>query len=153
AMRMLAEPDCGPVSAWLPELAAGRMICSYGLSEPGGGTDLLALRSRATEVDGEWRVTGQKTWISLAGEADHIFVLCGTAPPLEGSRSRGLSRIAVPTDQPGVTVRRVHLAGMRAAMTYEVFLDEAVAPLANLVGTRGRGMRVLSKALDIERVM
>ncbi|GGM54955.1 acyl-CoA dehydrogenase [Micromonospora sonchi] len=153
AMRMLAEPDCGPVADWLPEVAAGRMICSYGLSEPGGGTDLLALRARATEVDGEWRVSGQKTWISLAGEADQVFVLCRTDPAEKGRRSRGLSLIAVPTDQPGVAVRRVRLAGMRAAMTYEVFLDDAVAPLANLVGARGRGMQVLSKALDVERVM
>lgn len=153
AMRMLAEPDCGAVSAWLPEVAAGRMICSYGLSEPEAGTDLLALRTRAAEVKGEWRVTGQKTWISLAGEADYVFVLCRTDPPQEGRRSRGLSLIAVPTDQPGVTVRRVHLAGMRAAMTCEVFFDDAVAPLENLVGERGRGMRVLSKALDVERVM
>lgn len=153
AMRMLAEPDCGPVSAWLPEVAAGRMICSYGLSEPAAGTDLLALRTRATEVNGEWRVNGQKTWISLAGEADQVFVLCRTDPAEEGHRSRGLSLIAVPTDQSGVTVRRVHLAGMRAAMTYEVFFDDAVAPATHLVGERGRGLRVLSKALDVERVM
>ena len=153
AMRMLAEPDCGPVSAWLPEVAAGRMICSYGLSEPEGGTDLLALRTRATQVNGEWRVSGKKTWISLAGEADQVFVLCRTDPIEEGRRSRGLSLIAVPTDQPGVTVRRVRLAGMRAAMTYEVFLDDAIAPSSNLVGQRGRGMQVLSRALDVERVM
>ncbi len=153
AMRMLADPGCGAVGAWLPEVAAGTRICSYGLSEPGVGTDLLALRTRAELVDGEWRVSGQKTWISLAGEADHVFVLCRTDPVEDGRRSRGLSLIAVPTDQPGVSVRRVHLAGMRAAMTCEVFLDEARAPEDHLVGRRGRGLQVISAALDVERVM
>lgn len=152
-MRTLADPSCGPVSAWLPEVAAGTKICAYGLSEPDCGTDLLALRTTAEETAGQWRINGQKTWISLAGEADHIFVLCRTAPPEEGRRSRGLSLIAVPRDQPGVTCRRVHLAGMRAAMSYEVFLDDAVAPLSNVIGERDRGMRILAQTLDVERVM
>ncbi|WP_122816859.1 acyl-CoA dehydrogenase family protein [Nocardioides pantholopis] len=153
AMRMLADPACGVVADWLPSVAAGERICSFGLSEPGVGTDLLGLRSRATLVDGEWRVSGQKTWISLAGEADHVFVLCRTDPAEDGRRARGLSLIAVPTDQPGVSVRRVHLAGMRAAGTCEVFLDEARAPEDHLVGRRGRGLQMISQALDVERVM
>ena len=153
AMRTMADRQCGHVATWLPEVAAGRMLCSYGLSEPDGGTDLLALRTSAEETADGWCVSGQKTWISLAGEADYVFVLCRTDPAVEGRRSRGLSLIAVPRDQPGVTVRRVRLAGMRAAMSYEVFLDQAKAPRENLVGDRGRGMRILAKTLDVERVM
>ena len=153
AMRMLDDPDVGHVAGWLPAVAAGERICSYGLSEPGVGTDLLNLRTKASLVDDGWSVTGQKTWISLAGEADTIFVLCRTDPVEDGRKSRGLSLIAVPTDQPGVTIRRVHLAGMRAAMTCEVFLDDAMAPRENLVGVRGRGLQTISKTLDVERVM
>lgn len=152
-MRTMADPGCGAVADWLPDVAAGRMLCAYGLSEPDGGTDLLALRTTADETDDGWRVSGQKTWISLAGEADHIFVLCRTDPVVDGRRARGLSLIAVPREQPNVTVRRVRLAGMRAAMSYEVFLDGAVAPRENLIGERGRGMRMLSQTLDVERVM
>lgn len=153
AMRTLADPTCGPAAAWLPDVAAGKMLCAYGLSEPDGGTDLLALRSTAEETDDGWSLSGQKTWISLAGEADYVFVLCRTDPAVDGRRARGLSLIAVPRDQPGVTVRRVRLAGMRAAMSYEVFLDQAVAPRENLIGERGHGMRILSQTLDVERVM
>lgn len=153
AMRMLADPSCGAVAGMLAGVAAGTTIASYGLSEPGAGTDLLALRTRAELRDGAWHLNGQKTWISLAAEAETVFVLARTDPAPEDRRSRGLSLIAVPTDQPGVQVRRVHLAGMRAAGTCEVFLDDAVAPADHLVGERGRGLRMLSQALDVERVM
>ncbi|QCX27928.1 acyl-CoA dehydrogenase family protein [Nocardioides jishulii] len=153
AMRMLTSPDCGATSSLLPRVATGEAIASYGLSEPGAGTDLLALRTRAELRDGQWHLHGQKTWISLAHEAEVVFVLARTDPATDGRRARGLSLIAVPTDQPGVQVTRVHLAGMRAAGTCEVFLDDAVAPAENLVGERGKGLRILSQALDVERVM
>lgn len=153
AMRMLTDPACGAVSTLLPQVASGEVVGSFGLSEPGAGTDLLGLRTRAELVDGQWHVHGQKTWISLAEEASVVFVLARTDPAPDDRRARGLSLIAVPTDQPGVQVRRVHLAGMRAAGTCEVFLDDALAPEANLVGERGKGLRIISQALDVERVM
>lgn len=153
AMRMLSDPACGPTSVLLTEVAAGRTVVSYGLSEPGAGTDLLGLRTRAELREGTWHLDGQKTWISLAQEAEVVFVLARTDPAPEGRRARGLSLFAVPTDQPGVQVRRVHLAGMRAAGTCEVFLDDALADESRLVGERGKGLRMLSQALDVERVM
>jgi alkylation response protein AidB-like acyl-CoA dehydrogenase len=152
-VRLLTEADAGAARRLLPDLAAGRRIGSFGLSEPDGGTDLLALRTTAREDGDEWVLDGRKLWISLATEADTIFTLARTDPVDPAHRSRGLSIIAVPTDQPGVTVRRVHLAGMRPAMTSEVFLDGARAPLGDLVGTRGRAMAALGATLDIERVL
>lgn len=153
AMRMLAEAGAGSAAAHLPAIAAGEMICAFGLSEPGVGTDLLSLRTSAREVDGQWVLDGQKTWISLGQEADILFVIARTDPVEDGRKGRGLSIIAVPADQPGVTTRRVHLAGMRAAITCEVFFDGAVAPLENLVGARGRAMNILGQTLDVERVL
>lgn len=152
-VRLLTEPDAGDLRRLLPDLVAGRTIASFGLSEPGGGTDLLALRTTAREDADGWVVNGHKLWISLAGEADVVLVLARTDPVDPEHRSRGLSVVAVPTGAPGVTVRRVHLAGMRAAMTTEVFLDDARAPAENLVGTRGRGMALLGRTLDVERVL
>lgn len=153
AMRMLAEPGAGAAAGHLPAIAAGEMICAFGLSEPGVGTDLLNLRTTAREVDGHWVLDGQKTWISLGQEADVLFVIARTDPVEDGRKGRGLSIIAVPAHQPGVSTRRVHLAGMRAAITCEVFLDGAVAPLDNLVGPRGRAMNILGQTLDVERVL
>ncbi|MCD9198688.1 acyl-CoA dehydrogenase family protein [Aeromicrobium wangtongii] len=153
AMRMLADANAGAAAAQLPDIASGRTVCAFGMSEPGVGTDLLSLRTTAREQDGQWVLNGQKTWISLGQEADVIFVVARTDAVQDGRKGRGLSIIAVPTDQPGVTTRRVHLGGMRAAITCEVFLDDAVAPLDHLVGTRGRAMSILGQTLDVERVL
>ena len=153
AMRMLGDGAGAPVAGWMPAIASGAMVCAFGLSEPDVGTDLLSLRTSA-RVDGDrWVLKGQKLWISLAHEAEVAFVLCRTDPPEGDRKARGLSVIAVPLDQDGVTVRRVHLAGMRAAGTCEIFLDDAVAPLDNLVGVRGRAMSILGRTLDVERVL
>jgi acyl-CoA dehydrogenase len=153
AMRMLTDGAGTAAGAWLPEIASGKMICSFGMSEPDVGTDLLNLRTSARVEDGRWVLRGQKLWISLAQEAEVVFVLCRTDPPEGDRRARGLSVIAVPLGQPGVTVRRVHLAGMRAAGTCEIYFDDASAPLENLVGERGRGMALLGRTLDVERVL
>lgn len=140
-------------SELLPRLARGDFLMSFGMSEPGGGTDVLALRTRATlGVDG-WVVTGQKLYTSLADDADAILVLCRT-DPVEGSkRSRGLSLVLTPRHQDGVRVRRLELMGHRAACTCEVFLDEARAPADALVGERGRGWHTLLRSLDEERIL
>ncbi len=152
-VRLLTEDGAGPTRRLLPDLASGRMIGSFALSEPSAGTDLLSLRTTAREDDGGWLLNGSKLWISLATEADVIFTLARTDPVDPARKSWGLSIIAVPTDQPGVTVRRVHLAGMRAAITSEVFLDGARASKDSLVGARGRAMATLGRTLDIERVL
>ena len=153
AMRTLSDPACGSMSRLLPDVASGDCLLCFGMSEPGGGTDLLRLRTTAREVDGQWVLNGQKTWITTGTEADVLLVVARTDPPEDGRLSRGISVIAVPTDQPGVVTRRVKLAGMRAAITSEVFLDNATAPLENLVGERGRAMSILGRTLDIERLL
>jgi acyl-CoA dehydrogenase len=138
----------------LEGFASGEVVCSFGISEPDGGTDALALRTRAREVDGEWRIDGRKLWISMAQHADHILLLARTDEPDDPARrARGISLIQVPMDQPGITVRKVPLAGMRAAGSCEVLLDDAVAPLGNLVGERGRGFHGLRASLAVERVL
>ncbi|HET6154101.1 MAG TPA: acyl-CoA dehydrogenase family protein [Marmoricola sp.] len=153
AMRTLSDPACGPMSRLLAPVASGELKTTFAMSEPGGGTDLLRLRTTAREVEGEWRLNGQKTWITLGTEADVLLVVARTDPP-EGDRlSRGISVIAVPTDQPGVERRRVKLAGMRAAVTTEIFFDDARAPLENVVGERGRAMSILGRTLDVERLL
>lgn len=138
----------------LAGIASGEVVSCFGISEPDGGTDALAARTRAREVDGEWRITGRKLWISMAHHADQMLLLARTDEPTDPTRrARGLSLIQVPMDQPGITVNRVPLAGMRAAGTCEVVLDDAVAPLDNLVGERGRGFHGLRASLAVERVL
>lgn len=154
ARTLTAHGTAEQRNRWLPRVSAGDAIVAYGITEPDGGTDALALRTRAARTDDGWRVTGAKLWTSMASQSDAILVLARTDdPPVPQRRAHGLSLVAVPTDQPGVTVRRVHLAGMRGAGTCEVTFDDAVAPPDALVGERGRGFHLLRDTLDVERLL
>lgn len=138
---------------YLPALARGEFLMAFGMTEPDGGTDVLALRTRADLEGAEWVLRGQKLFTSLADDADAILVLCRTEPAPGGKRARGLSLVLTPRQQPGVQVRRLELMGMRAAGTCEVFLDGARAPAHALVGERGRGFYHLLRTLDNERIL
>lgn len=146
--------DSGQHTNLIEGLASGERIYSYALSEPGGGSDLLSLRTQATLEQGMWRVNGQKLWISLANESDLIFTLVRTDEPDSGrSRASGLTLLIIPKNQPGVETNKVNLSIMRAAGTCEVFFIDALAPADSVVGERGRGLHALRGTLDVERVL
>jgi acyl-CoA dehydrogenase len=136
----------------LPRLAAGEFLMAFGMSEPGGGTDVLALKTRARLEGREWVVRGQKLYTSLADDADAILVLCRTEAEA-AKRSRALSLVLPPPHQGGAPGRRLHLTGQRAACTCEVFLDDARASADALVGERGSGWQTLLRTLDEERIL
>lgn len=150
-LREVASP--AQQAELLPRLAAGDFIMAFGMSEPGGGTDVLGLKTRARLDGNQWSVTGQKLYTSFADDADAILVLCRTDEPTDGKRARGLSLVLTPRRQAGVQVRRLELMGMRAACTCEVFLDGAKAPADAIVGERGRGFYHLLATLDEERIL
>jgi acyl-CoA dehydrogenase len=151
--RILREAGTPAQQAeYLPRVASGDFLMGFGMSEPGGGTDVLALKTRASREGDEWVVRGQKLYTSFADDADAILVLCRTEP--EGAkRARGLSLVLTPRNQPAVEVRRLELMGMRAACTCEVFLDGARAPADAVVGQEGRGWYHLLATLDEERIL
>ena len=151
--RILREAGTPAQQAeYLPRVASGDFLMGFGMSEPGGGTDVLALKTRASREGDEWVVRGQKLYTSFADDADAILVLCRTEP--EGAkRARGLSLVLTPRNQPAVEVRRLELMGMRAACTCEVFLDGARAPANAVVGQEGRGWYHLLATLDEERIL
>lgn len=140
-------------AAYLPRLAQGDWLMAFGMSEPGGGTDVLALKTRASQTADGWRVRGQKLYTSFADDADAILVLCRTDEGETAKRARGLSLVLTPRQQAAVTVRRLELMGMRAACTCEVFLDDAHAPVDAVVGQPGRGWYHLLATLDEERIL
>ncbi len=151
--RILREAGSPAQQAeYLPRVASGDFLMGFGMSEPGGGTDVLALKTRASREGDGWVVRGQKLYTSFADDADAILVLCRTEP--EGAkRARGLSLVLTPRNQPAVEVRRLELMGMRAACTCEVFLDGARAPADAVVGQEGRGWYHLLATLDEERIL
>jgi alkylation response protein AidB-like acyl-CoA dehydrogenase len=133
---------------FLPPIARAEEFWCQGYSEPGAGSDLAAVQTRAA-LDGDvWRITGQKVWTSLAHMADWCFVLARTSPG--STRHEGLSYLLVPMRQPGVEVRPiVQLTG--TSEFNEVFFDGAVTAAENIVGDAGDGWRVATGTLAFER--
>jgi len=133
---------------FLPGIAAGTELWCQGYSEPGAGSDLAGLRTRASLRDGEWHIDGQKIWTSMAHVADWCFLLARTEPGAE--RHRGLSCLLVPVRQPGIEIRPiVQITG--TAEFNEVFFDDARTAAGNVAGEPGDGWRVALGMLGVER--
>ncbi|HEV7788588.1 MAG TPA: acyl-CoA dehydrogenase family protein [Pseudonocardia sp.] len=133
---------------FLPGIVAVRELWCQGYSEPGAGSDLAAVRTRATLDGEEWVIDGQKVWTSLAHVAHWCFLLARTDP--EQQRHRGLSYLLVPMDQPGVEVRPIRqLTG--TAEFNEVFFTGARTDADLVVGAVGDGWRVALGTLAMER--
>ena len=135
---------------YLPGIRAGREFWSQGYSEPGAGSDLAAIRTRAEldEATGQWRINGQKVWTSLAHESDFVFVLARVDK--DSQRHHGLGFFLVALDQPGVTIRPINqLTG--TAEFNEVYFDDAVCGTDDMVGAPGDGWKVAMGLLGFER--
>ncbi|GAA4990210.1 alkylation response protein AidB-like acyl-CoA dehydrogenase [Nonomuraea thailandensis] len=133
---------------FLPPVQRGEELWCQGYSEPEAGSDLANVQTRARLDGGDWVITGQKVWTSLAQWADWCFVLCRTE---EGSRRHhGLSYLLVPMRQRGVEVRPiVQLTG--TSEFNEVFFDGARTAAGNILGAPGEGWRVAMATLGYER--
>ncbi len=133
---------------FLPPITAGQELWCQGYSEPGAGSDLANVQTRAALDGDEWVITGQKVWTSLAHQSDWCFAVCRTEP---GSlRHKGLSYLLVPMDQPGIEVRPITQL-TRTSEFNEVFFDGARTAAANVVGEVGDGWRVALATLAFER--
>lgn len=134
---------------FLPAIARGECFFALGMSEPGSGSDLASVRTRAERVAGGWRVTGQKVWTSWAHRAHFFFVLCRTARDT-GNRHEGLSQLIVELTAPGVTVRPIRFMNGDHHFN-EVFLDEVFVPDEMVVGEIGQGWKQVTSELALER--
>jgi alkylation response protein AidB-like acyl-CoA dehydrogenase len=133
---------------FLPRILAGELHFSIGYSEPGSGTDLASLQTKATLEGDEWVINGQKMWTSLIQYADWIWLACRTEP--DAPRHKGLSMILVPTDSPGFSYTPVHtVAGVHTSATY---YEDVRVPASNLVAERGGGWALMTNQLNHERV-
>ncbi len=133
---------------FLPRILAGELHFSIGYSEPGSGTDLASLRTRAVREGDEWVIDGQKMWTSLIQYADWIWMACRTDPDLP--RHKGLSMILVPVDSPGFSYTPVHtVAGVHTSATY---YEDVRVPASNLVGELNGGWSLMTNQLNHERV-
>ncbi|MCP5398141.1 MAG: acyl-CoA dehydrogenase family protein [Sphingobium sp.] len=133
---------------YLPRILDGTDYWCQGFSEPGSGSDLASLKTRAERKEDHYLINGRKLWTTHAHHASHIFCLAKTSQTEKPQRA--ISFILVDMDQPGVEVRPIiGLAGDHEVN--EVFLDDVTAPLDNLVGEEGQGWTIAKFLLENER--
>lgn len=134
----------------LPPIVRGEVWWCQGYSEPGSGSDLASLSTKAVEDGDNYVVNGQKIWTSYADKADKIFCLVRTGP--QEPKHDGISFLLIDMDQPGVTTRPITLISGKSPFC-ETFFDDAKAPTKDLVGGLNKGWTVAKRLLEHERTM
>ncbi len=133
---------------FLPAILRGEIHFSIGYTEPGSGTDLASLQTRAVRDGDEWVINGQKVFTSLAGFATHIWLAARTDPDVP--KHKGISIFVVPTDTPGFSWQPLHT--ISAAETTSTFYENVRVPHANLIGELNGGWHLITNQLNYERV-
>ncbi len=134
---------------WLTPLLESPILCSFGLSEPGAGSDVASMKTTAVRRGDEYVLNGSKTFITNAGHAAWTVVFAKTDP---SKGHRGMSAFIVPMDTPGVEIEK-HLdkMGQRSTDTSAFALTDVVLPAENLLGAEGDGFKIAMQTLDFTR--
>lgn len=150
---------CGPIlgfgtpaqkARWLADMAAGRTIGAFCLTEPQAGSEAHNLRTRAELRDGKWVLNGSKQFVTNGKRAGLAIVFAVTDPELG---KRGISAFLVPTDTPGFIVGKPEKKmGIRASDTCPITLENCAIPEDNLLGTRGEGLKIALSNLEGGRI-
>jgi alkylation response protein AidB-like acyl-CoA dehydrogenase len=133
---------------YLPRILAGDIHFCIGYSEPGAGTDLASLQTRAVRDGESYVINGQKMWTSISKDADYCWLAVRTDP--DAAKHKGISIIIVPMDTPGITLSPLHLLGTHDINA--VFYEDVVVPAANVVGGENHGWKLITNQLNHERV-
>ena len=142
-MQWGTEEQC---AKWLPDLATGRKIGAFGLTEPNAGSDAASMKTTARREGDEYVLNGEKTWISLADYADQFLVIARLA---ETDAKAPYAAFILERDRPGFSSRAIKgKLGVRAGNTGQIFFDNVRIPASNMIGQEGDGFKVAMSALD-----
>ncbi len=134
---------------YLPKLVSGEHVGALAMSEPGAGSDVVSMRTRATRSPGGWSLTGSKMWITNGPDADTLVVYAKSDPE---AGARGITAFLVEKGMKGFsTAQKLDKLGMRGSNTCELVFDDCFVPDGNVLGTPGRGVNILMSGLDYER--
>ena len=134
----------------IPNIVKGKIWWCQGYSEPGSGSDLASLSTKAIEDGDNYKINGQKFWTSNANYADMIFCLVRTGP--QDPKHEGISFLLIDMDQPGVEVKPIKLISGKSPFC-ETFFTDAIAPKSNLIGDINKGWTIAKRLLQHERSM
>ena len=134
---------------YLTPTIAGDMVACLGVSEPGGGSDVAAVKTTARSDGGDYVINGSKMWITNGLKADWCCLLANTS---EGSPHKNKSLIVLPMDAPGITKQKIHKIGMNSSATAQLFFDNVRVPRRNLIGQEGLGFSYQMMQFQEERL-
>ncbi len=136
---------------FLPRLVSGEHVGALAMSEPGSGSDVVSMRTRAERRDGGWVLNGSKMWITNGPEADTAVIYATVEP---GSGAKGITAFIVERGLKGYrAAQKLDKFGMRGSDTSELVLEDCFVPDANLLGSPGGGVEILMSGLDYERLV
>jgi cyclohexanecarboxyl-CoA dehydrogenase len=138
------------VREWAARIAAGDALGCFAVTEPDGGSDAAALRTRAERVAGGWRLTGEKTSVTQAPDADVAVVLAQTAP---GSRARGIGCFLVETADPGASSQRFADPGFKPLGRGSIAMDAVFVPDERVLAEPGAGFQQVMAEFDLSRTL
>jgi acyl-CoA dehydrogenase len=139
---------------YLPAIVRGEIVCALGITEPGAGSDMASLETRAERRGDRYFLNGRKIFITNGVYGDLYFVAARTGPPTPGRRHDGISMLLVERGTPGFEVsRKLDKLGMRASDTAELVFQDCPVAADQLLGEEGRGFQQLAAGLQRERIM
>jgi acyl-CoA dehydrogenase len=153
---MLVHGSAEQKQRWIPRLLAGQDQVCFGVTEPDAGLDTTSIKTFAKKVDGGYRVSGRKMWISTAQVAHKILLLTRTTPKAEkgkGKATDGMTLFYTDLDRSKIEVRRIPKHGRAAVDSNALFIDDLFIPDEDRIGDEGRGFHYLLDGLNPERVL
>jgi len=151
SMPMMLAASEEQKEQWFPGIAAGEKMVAFGLTEPGAGSDVAGVRTKAVKQGDKYIINGTKVFITHADVADYICVAAITDPD-QAPHKGGQSIIVVEKGAPGLSIgKKEHKMGIRSSSTCEIILEDCEVPAANLLGSEGDGFHILMKTLDFTR--
>ncbi|MCF8034958.1 MAG: acyl-CoA dehydrogenase family protein [Desulfarculaceae bacterium] len=151
SMPMMLAASDAQKEKWFPAIAAGESLTAFGLTEPGAGSDVAGVRTKAVKKGDKYIINGTKMFITHADVADYICIAAITDPD-KAAHKGGQSIIVVEKGTPGLSIgKKEHKMGIRASTTCEVILEDCEVPAENLLGSEGDGFHILMKTLDFTR--
>ncbi len=136
---------------YLPKLISGEHVGALAMSEPGAGSDVVSMKTRAEKIGDHYRINGNKMWITNGPHAETLVVYAKTDP---NAGSKGMTAFLIEKGMKGFsTAQKLDKLGMRGSDTCELVFEDCEVPEANVLGAVGRGVNVLMSGLDYERVV